>query len=177
MTKLLAALVVVGLNFYTYQYFATAEIIPERALFEAFPRKLGPWSCEQSEQMSEGAERLLGVTDYLLCNFRRSAPFQAVGVYIGYHESQVRREGGGGKETVIHPPEHCLPGSGWNIIESGLVAVDTEGLPAHHGVLGSRREAKRFVIAKGDARQLVYFWYQSLGRVYAQNVQVIMTRM
>ncbi len=43
--------------------------------------------------------------------------------------------------------------------------------------MGSQPEAKRFVIAKGEARQLVYFWYQSLGRVYAQNTQVVLTRM
>jgi EpsI family protein len=30
-------------------------------------------------------------------------------------------------------------------------------------------EAKRFVIAKGTQRALVYFWYQSNGRVVARN--------
>ena len=37
-------------------------------------------------------------------------------------------------------------------------------------------EAKRFVIAKGDARSLVYFWYQSRGRVLARNHEVILYR-
>ena len=30
-------------------------------------------------------------------------------------------------------------------------------------------EAKRFVIAKGNQRALVYFWYHSRGRVLARN--------
>ena len=41
----------------------------------------------------------------------------------------------------------------------------TPGLPPRTGVLGAQREAKRLVIAKGEARQLVYFWYQERGRV------------
>ena len=30
-------------------------------------------------------------------------------------------------------------------------------------------KAKRLVIAKGEARQLVYYWYQSRGRVIAED--------
>ena len=143
----------------------------------SFPAELGPWRCAGREKMSEKSERILGVTDYLLCTFWRDEPRDGAGVYIGYHQSQVRQEGGGGQETVIHPPEHCLPGSGWNIIDASVVKADTPGLPPRTGVLGTQREAKRLVIAKGEARQLVYFWYQSLGRVYAQNTQVALTRM
>lgn len=177
MMRFIVAIVFLALNFYTYQFFATDEIIPQRQTWASFPDQLGPWRCAGREEMSEKSERILGVTDYLLCNFWRDDTRDSVGVYIGYHESQVRREGGGGNETVIHPPEHCLPGAGWNIIDAGVVSADIPGLPPRSGVLGSQREAKRFVIAKGDARQLVYFWYQSLGRVYAQNSQVVLTRM
>jgi EpsI family protein len=33
---------------------------------------------------------------------------------------------------------------------------------------------KRLVIAKGDARQLVYYWYQQQGRVIAEDWQKIL---
>jgi EpsI family protein len=87
---------------------------------------------------------------------------------VGYHAAQVRREGGGGgKENMIHPPAHCLPGSGWDIIDSRRVPLELPGLP------GGRAEVNRLVIAKGEARQLVFYWYQERGRVIARDWQKI----
>ena len=74
-------------------------------------------------------EKNLGVTDYLICDYSREGGEEAVGVYVGYHDTQVRKEGGGSGETVIHPPEHCLPGSGWDIIDAQKVPLDLPGLP------------------------------------------------
>mgnify|MGYP003620593321 FL=1 len=103
----------------------------------------------------------LGVTDYLICEFRSTEQPYPVGLYVGYHASQVGTEDGG--ETRIHPPAHCLPGAGWNIIRSEDVPLDLPGLP------GAPAEVKRVVIAKGDARQLVYYWYQERGHVIADD--------
>jgi EpsI family protein len=72
--------------------------------------------------------------------------------------------------TAIHPPEHCLPGSGWDVIDSKVVPVE---FLAEAGV-GPVGEAKRFVIAKGNQRALVYFWYQSRGRVIARSHEKIL---
>jgi EpsI family protein len=85
-----------------------------------------------------------------------------VGVYLGYHQSQVRHEGGGSGGAQIHPPKHCLPGSGWDIIASEQVPLQLPGLPPD--AVGNR-----LVIAKGDARQLVYYWYLERGRVIADD--------
>jgi len=40
--------------------------------------------------------------------------------------------------------------------------------------IGEGGEAKRFVIAKGNQRSLVYFWYQSRGRTIARNHEKIL---
>lgn len=160
MLKLLAGLGFLGLNFYIYHFFATAEVIPPRQNLSHFPLVLGDWRCAEREDMGDDIERNLGVTDYLLCTYARNG--EAVGVYVGYHESQVRRGGGGG-ETVIHPPKHCLPGSGWDIIGAEQVALDVPGLPERPATVN------RLVIAKGEYRQLVYYWYQSRGRVIADD--------
>jgi len=118
----------------------------------------------------------LGASDYLICSFRREESRVPVNLYVGYHATQVREEGGGGGENSIHPPEHCLPGSGWDIIDARVVPLELEGLPDGHGLFVDRPHAKRFVIAKGDHRQLVYFWYQSRGRVLAGGTDVIVYR-
>ena len=166
MTKLLVALAFLGLNVYTYHWMANDSVIPPRDSFADFPNVLGEWRCLQREQLEEGVLANLGATDYLICNYTRGAG-DFVSVYIGYHETQIREEGGGSGENSIHPPAHCLPGSGWDIVASRTVPLEIQGLPA------TNPEVKRLVIAKGQRRQLVYYWYQSRGRIIAEDWQKI----
>ncbi len=175
MTKVVVALVFLALNFYVFRHLASDEVIPPRESFASFPLAIDDWQCEAPEEMDAKSLRILGASDYLLCNFQESTSHESVSLYVGYHESQVR-QGGGGGETAIHPPEHCLPGAGWAIIDSTSRPVDFAGLPEGHGIRNDDRLAKRFVIAKGDARQLVYFWYQGQGRVISANEDVILYR-
>jgi EpsI family protein len=175
MTKLAVALAFVALNFYVYQFLASSEMIPPRESFEAFPLEVGDWRCPGFDEMDAKSLRVLGASDYLLCNYHNEQTQENVAVYVGYHESQVRRGGGGG-ETVIHPPEHCLPGAGWDIIDSRREPISFAGLPPGTGLRDSGPVAKRFVIARGDERQLVYFWYQGQGRVITANEDVILFR-
>jgi len=174
--KAIAAALVLGLNFYVYYYMATDQVIPERKSFDEFPLRLGEWRCPEREEMPEKVLSNLGASDYLICSYREPGSSGFVNVYVGYHETQVREEGGGGGENSIHPPEHCLPGSGWDIIDASVVPLELPGLPEGHGLFVDRPHAKRFVIAKGDRRQLVYFWYQSRGRVLAGGTDVIVYR-
>ena len=163
--KLVVALGFLALNVYTYYFLAREAVIPPRHPFSELSLQQGEWLCAEPEQMEDGVQRNLGVTDYHLCNWSRGEGAQAelVNVYIGYHATQVREEGGGAAENSIHPPAHCLPGSGWDIIHVDRVEVDFPGLPRSPALVN------RLVIAKGNARQLVYYWYQSRGRVIAQD--------
>jgi EpsI family protein len=167
MTKLAVALIFLGLNFYTYYFLANEAIVPPRTLFAEFPLEPGDgWACLDPETIEEDVQENLGVTDYLLCNFKNQQRDEIVNVYVGYHESQVREEGGGSYESSIHPPAHCLPGSGWDIVQSSSIPLGFEG---------PHREDKirRLLIAKGSARQLVYYWYHSRGRLVAEDWQKV----
>ena len=163
MIKAIAAAAFLALNFYIYNYLATVEVKPPRETLDTFPLELGGWSCAEREEMSEGVIGNLGVTDYLVCNFESQESIVPVGVYVGYHASQVRREGGGSGENSIHPPKHCLPGSGWEIMDAEVVRLEMPGMPPG----GS--DVNRLLIAHGNKRQLVYYWYQSRGRVIADD--------
>lgn len=163
MTKLAVAIGFLALQVYIYNYFATEEVHPPRKSFASFPLKLGDWTCPRADQMTEDVLENLGVTDYLICDYGRAGEPSRVGVYVGYHQSQVRHEGGGSAGGQIHPPSHCLPGSGWDIIASRKVRIAMPGVP------GGEALVNRLVIAKGDARQLVYYWYQERGRVIADD--------
>lgn len=179
MIKAAVAVAFVALNFYIYAFLATDEVIPDRRSFDEFPLAIDEWHCPGMEEMDPKALKFLGATDYLICNYFRTPEddpdaTELVNFYAGFHASQVRKEGGGGGENAIHPPEHCLPGSGWDIIDSRMVRLDLPGLPQRAGLRADGPEAKRFVIAKGKARQLVYFWYQSRGRTLARSEDKIL---
>ena len=162
MLRLVIALILVGLNFYTFRFFAKDEVFPERAEFVDFPMTIGEWSCLDVQEMSKEVLSALDVTDYLLCDFKNEEQQSLANVYVGYHASQTRDTGG--DDNIIHPPEHCIPGSGWDIIQSDIV-------PLNSGVDG---EAKRMIIAKGNMRNLVYFWYQSRGRTIARDHEKVL---
>ena len=163
MTKLGVALAVLGLNFWIYHYLATNPTIPERETFASFPMTFGEWSCAEQQRMPEDVEGNLGVTDYLICDYANADRSELVNVYVGYHQTQVREEGGGAQENAIHPPAHCLPGSGWDIVENETVPLDMAGLPS------SPATVKRLIIARGRARRLTYYWYQSRGRAISED--------
>jgi EpsI family protein len=155
--KLAAALAFIALNFYTFHNLATEDVVPPRTSFESFPERFDTWECAERIPMDDETIENLGVTDYLLCNYQDVEAGQSLNLYVGYHAIQRRSDSG--EVSVIHPPEHCLPGSGWDIIDSEIIPID-------FGVPG---EAKRVTIAKGQNRQLVYFWYQSRGHAFARD--------
>lgn len=163
MLKPLVALAFLGLNSYVYYAFASEQVFPPRESFSAFPLQLGEWRCQEHEEIEPEVLQNLGASDYLVCNFASDDRTQLVSVYIGYHETQIRKEGGGSGETSIHPPAHCLPGSGWDIIAHDKVMLDLAGLPERPAAVN------RLVIARGENRQLVYYWYQERGRVTADD--------
>lgn len=161
MTQLIAALAFLGLNFYIYNFFASEAVYPDRQEFASFPLELeDDWTCLERRGITDDVQAELGVTDFLLCDYQSVERQKIVNVYVGYHASQVRE--GGSNENSIHPPAHCLPGSGWDIIQNETVPLgDLSPVPG--------ATAKRLVIAKGKHRQIVYYWYQSRGRVISED--------
>jgi EpsI family protein len=168
MSKLAVALGFLVLNLYVYHWMARDPVIPTRETFESFPTTLGDWSCAEKIPLDAAVQRNLGATDYLICTYRRGSPGAQVSFYVGFHETQIREEGGGSGENSIHPPAHCLPGSGWDIIANDTVRLDIPGPPDQDAT------AKRLIIARGEARQLVYYWYQSRGRIIAEDWRKIL---
>jgi EpsI family protein len=96
---------------------------------------------------------VLGVDDYVNRIYRAS-PTEVLSLYVGYYHSQ--REG-----DTIHSPMNCLPGAGWTPMDTRMVDVPISGR--------APIRVKRVVIAKGLDRQVVLYWYQSHGRVVANE--------
>ena len=102
----------------------------------------------RDRDMSDDEQRVTAVSDYV---FRTFGPDSATAfsLYVGYYQKQAT-----GKS--IHSPRNCLPGVGWQTVESGKATILLDG-----------REVvvNRYILANGPSQALVYYWYQGRGRV------------
>ena len=132
------------------------EVIPPREPLNRFPQQIAQWQGANSEPLTKEVLAVLGADDYLSRFYRRER--DAVGLFIGYYQSQ--RQG-----DSIHSPLNCLPGAGWQPLEKSYVPITVAD------AAGNRSEitVNRYVIEKGLDQQVVLYWYQSHGRVIANE--------
>ena len=126
-----------------------AEAIPTPRELAGLPASIGSFRAKASHRVDERTLDILRPEDYLLRRYV-DADGGVVDLYIGYWASQRRGAG-------AHSPKNCLPGSGWEPVESGAVAVP---LPAPHETL----DVNRYVVARGSDRREVLYWYHAQGR-------------
>jgi EpsI family protein len=130
------------------------EVFPPRQPLQSFPQQLGDWTGTDVA-MDKDTLQVLGPGDFLLRIYSRtdhSLPY--LDLFIAYFPSQ--RAG-----DTIHSPKNCLPGAGWAPVESGRVDLS---VPGH-----SPFPVNRYVIAKGESRQLVLYWYWAHDRGVASE--------
>ncbi len=130
-----------------------AETIPQRPPLSSFPREIEGWKSSDVEITSEELS-VLGQGDFLLRDFRNATDQQDVYLFIAYFPSQ--RAG-----DTIHSPKNCLPGAGWTPVVANRITVDVGG----HAPF----QANRYLIARGDERQLVVYWYWAHNRAVASE--------
>ncbi len=146
---MLAVLVSSAMGFYVLRHGKEA---PPLTALSRLPMQLGDWQAV-NVPLDESIVKAAGVDDYVSRSYLQNdgAP---VLLYVGYYRSQ--RTG-----DTIHSPKNCLPGAGWQPVESNSLALrNRDG----HGV-----QVNRYVIQKKMDRQLVLYWYQSHGRVIASE--------
>ncbi|MGQ0538239.1 MAG: exosortase C-terminal domain/associated protein EpsI, partial [Gemmatimonadaceae bacterium] len=98
--------------------------------------------------ISPEEQRVAGMSDHVFRVFARDSALLFT-VYVGYYESQAT-----GK--TIHSPRNCLPGAGWQQVQSGRANLTLNGAPV---------TVNRYLLANGQEQALVYYWYQGRGRV------------
>lgn len=117
----------------------------------AFPQVVGDWHEVQEGVIDKEEMDVLKADDVLTRVY--GGPDGEASLFVAYFKTQ--RTG-----QSPHSPKNCLPGSGWQQTESGRVDVDTPAGTIH---------INRYLVAKGDNQSLVYYWYQSQGRVIADE--------
>lgn len=126
-------------------------VVPHKDL-RALPYAIGTWSG-QEQPLSEQVVQAVGVSEYTNRVYVAdgNAPVQ---LYVGYYASQ--RTG-----DTMHSPKNCLPGAGWDPVQSGFATISVAGW--------RRIVVNEYVIQQDQNKQLVFYWYQGRGRVYASE--------
>ena len=99
----------------------------------------------------------LGLNDHVNRVYERAGQ-PPVSLYIGFYNTQ--RTG-----QTIHSPLKCLPGTGWQPIETGRTTIEVPD----SGGQRVRMDVNRYVVQKGLNRHIVLFWYQMRGHVVASE--------
>lgn len=134
-----------------------APVAIERSPFALFPRQLGEWSSRPMERLDTGIAQALKADDYYGASFSRSPAEPSVEFFSAFYKDQTK--------DGVHSPEICLPGSGWEIAKLERVDVAPEfGLSEPYRI-------NRAIIQKGEARMLVYYWFEQHGRHVAWDFE------
>ena len=116
------------------------------------PYTLDSWTATE-QPLDEQTVQAVGVSDYT--NRIYSSPQVGfVQLYVGYYANQ--RTG-----DTIHSPKNCLPGAGWDPVQSGYAKIFVPG--------GRQIVVNEYIIQHGLDKQLVFYWYQGRGRVIASE--------
>jgi EpsI family protein len=132
----------------------SAEIIPSREPLQTLPHTIQSWSSAQDIPLSKDVLEVLGPGDFLMRNYHDSASGADVDLFIAYFPSQKTGD-------TIHSPKNCLPGAGWSPVRSDRINLSISG----HGPF----PVNRYLIARGEDRRLVLYWYWAHNRAVASE--------
>lgn len=132
----------------------SAEIIPPRPALSSFPKSLAGWTAARDVELSKEVLDVLGPGDFLTRTYYEPATGSYADLFIAYFPTQ--RSG-----DTIHSPKNCLPGAGWTPVQSDRITVSLPGQTPF--------PANRYVIAQGDNRDLVLYWYLAHNRAVASE--------
>jgi EpsI family protein len=128
------------------------EAIPAGQPLSGLPAMLGNWRLIQEGVVDTDTQAVLKADDLL--NRYYGSGQNAANLFVAAFRSQ--RNG-----KAPHSPKNCLPGSGWTPLHAGEISVDVgRGAPI---------QVNRYVVAHGDDRSLVLYWYQSRDRAIASE--------
>jgi EpsI family protein len=147
---LTAALVACGILL--MQGLSHGEPVISRVPLQEFPEKIGNWVGREI-RIPARIVADAGMNEYVSRVYRNPRG-KTVTLFISYYRSQRTGE-------TIHSPKNCLPGGGWQPLESREISIPMAN--------GSRVVANEYVIARDAQRMLVLYWYQERGRDIASE--------
>lgn len=113
--------------------------------------QMNGWTGRDDPALTPSVLDSLRPTSYLSRTYLKG--HETLGLFIAYYA--LTRPG-----ESMHSPKNCLPGGGWEILESGF--TDVQVAEKHFAI-------NKYSIQKDGDRQLVLYWYQSKERLVASE--------
>lgn len=132
----------------------STEYVPTMAPLESMQQDIGGWKMTSQSKPEQEIQDLLKADDALTRVFDRGGV--SLSLFVAFFRSQ--RAG-----VSPHSPRVCLPGSGWTATESSYIPVEVPGRAEPITI-------NRYVVSRGEARSIVFYWYQSPHRVVADEI-------
>jgi EpsI family protein len=130
-----------------------SDLIPASEPLSQVPRDIaGYWGSDIA--INQETLDVLGAGDFMSRVYTHEGHELPIGLFIGYFPTQ--RTG-----VTIHSPKNCLPGSGWSFESEKYVNIND--------VNGNVHRVGEYIIADGENKQFVIYWYQAHGRSVANE--------
>jgi EpsI family protein len=123
---------------------------PAKPDLARFPLQIGPWERIREEPVDAATQATLGADGLVSSTYGQQG--QSANLLVAWFQSQ--RAG----TSQPHSPQVCLPASGWIPEMNGTIDITSSA-----GAI----TVNRYVIAKGNERAVVLYWYQTPRRVVA----------
>ncbi len=148
---LTVVLLLQGVLFYTASH---GEKVPLAKPLDQFPATLGSWTLAQTGVVEPETLAVLRADD-TLTRWYVSPGQGGANLFVAYFKTQ--RTG-----QSPHSPKNCLPGAGWTPSATGFLDVPI-------AATGETIRINRYIVAKGDVKSVVLYWYQTQSRVIADE--------
>jgi EpsI family protein len=130
---------------------STFERPPAKPDLATFPAQIGPWQRTSEAPVDEATQAQLGA-DRLMNSMYTQPNGEYANLFVAWFQSQ--RAG----TSQPHSPQVCLPAAGWVPESNGTIDIET---------IAGTITVDRYVVAHGQERAVVLYWYQTPRRVIA----------
>ena len=146
-----------------------AADVPRIDFATAVPLVFGEWVGRDAPPLAPDVVRVLAADQYVHRYYAVRTPQSAVrGSRIADVEFDIAYYAEPQAGAAMHSPLNCLPGNGWQVIESRVTPV-----PHDRGTANVRQ----LVVARGSDRIAMTYWFQNRGAIvgneYRQRVQLL----
>ena len=122
-------------------------LLSHTAPFAHVGQSIGDWTVSHTSELPASTLNRLVPTEHISRVYRKGKNQVAfLATYFANHRAG----------ETMHSPKNCLPGSGWDIRSREEPVLRTDN---------ATYRINKLVIQKQGERMLVFYWYQSAGRV------------
>ena len=130
-----------------------SENSPAPAPLASFPTDIAGWQMYKDVKIEQETLDVLKADDTL--NRIYLSPARNANAYLFIAFFKTQRTG-----QAPHSPKNCLPGNGYEPIESGPITIAIPGR-------AQPVQINRYLTARGDEKSVTLYWYQSHDRIIA----------